>query len=60
MIENAKINKIYTNIPSLASELIDVVKLFVREGQFEFCEDMQQADVKHLFLQTDDEIINTV
>lgn len=58
MIKKVFLTKIYTDLPSLASELIDVVKLFIREGQFEYCEYSEQSDVVHKFFRQGNTIRN--
>lgn len=58
MIKNVMLTKLYTDLPSIASELIDVVKLFIREGQFEYCEIPEKSDFVHKFIQQGNEITN--
>ena len=55
---SGRVTKLFTNVNNLSSELIDVAKLFIREGTFEFCDDVSDADICHIFNQENDVIKN--
>lgn len=55
---SGRVTKLFTNVNNLSSELIDVAKLFIREGTFEFCGDVSDADICHIFNQENDVIKN--
>ncbi len=54
-----RVTKLFTNLPDMASELLDVAKLFIRGGSFESCESYAEADICHVFNEQCGIIVNT-
>lgn len=61
MIETiGKVTRIYTDVSSISSELIDVLKLFIRNGEFLECTDKTIADIVHEFHQNNNYYVNHI
>ena len=58
--KSSEVIRLYTNIPAISSELIDVVKLFVRSGSFEVVADTSMAEIVHHFFQKDKRCVNLI
>ena len=58
--KSSEVIRLYTNLPSISSELIDVLKLFVRSGSFEAVNDTSMAEIVHNFYQKDNHCVNVI
>jgi len=58
--KSSEVIHLYTNLSSISSELIDVLKLFVRSGSFETTSDTSMAEIVHNFFQKDNHCVNII